>query len=185
MNRFKRKSNGETQSPHYNFRNSIPEKSEVLATLPGSHPPPPYRPEYAERVAQMAKHGATRSEIMEMLGISSNVLILWSTIFPEFSAALQANDEMRTRRVEDSLYQRACGFKYEEEYYPPDVAAARIWLEQKDPENWRPVRDVNVNASVRVAAITASMTLQEAQEAYMAVVKGAAIEGNEDDSNSL
>jgi hypothetical protein len=63
-------------------------------------------------------------------------------------------------RVERSLYERANGYNYEAvkifmpagskqpvivhytEHCPPDVAAAFIWLKNRDPERWRDVQNV-------------------------------------------
>jgi hypothetical protein len=66
----------------------------------------------------------------------------------------------RGGRVERSLYERANGYSYDAvkifmpagskqpvvvhyvEHCPPDVAAAFIWLKNRDPERWRDVQNV-------------------------------------------
>ena len=181
------------------WRNNEEAVSEIEAPFSSdSRAPPRYQRKYAEQVAQAAQHGATRTEIMTLLGIDANVLLLWSMTHADFAEALRANDDRRTRRVEDTLYQRACGYTYPSEkimvidgqvvrveiteIIPPDVAAARAWLEQKDAENWRPKRELNVTA--QVAAITDATSQPEALALCRAVFDGAVIDSSVEEEPS-
>ena len=81
-------------------------------------------------------------------------------IYPEFSEAIRVGKDAANKRVERSLYERANGHNYEAvkifmpsgskqpvvvhsvEHCPPDVAAAFIWLKNRDPERWRDAQQI-------------------------------------------
>ncbi len=116
--------------------------------------PTDYRPEYPEIAATMALSGATDSEIAEEFDVSVGTLYAWRAKHPEFLAALRYGKEHADERVERSLYHRAVGFSYPAvkisfdkdgnplfaeymEYYPPDTGAAKLWLINRKPKEWR------------------------------------------------
>ncbi|MHB1952456.1 MAG: helix-turn-helix domain-containing protein [Sulfobacillus sp.] len=116
--------------------------------------PTEYRPEYIETVATMAMSGATDSEIAEEFDVSVTTLYAWRAKHPEFLAALRYGKEHADDRVERSLYHRAVGFTHPAvkisfdkdgkpifaqymEYYPPDSGAAKLWLLNRRPAEWR------------------------------------------------
>jgi hypothetical protein len=127
------------------------ESARELPPLGG--PPPVYRREYAEQVANAARVGASRADIMLMLGVNSDVILLWSMVHSEFALALRANEEARTARVEDAMFQRSIGYEFIGEqivstqygiervivrrHLPPDQAAGYKWLEASKPEKWK------------------------------------------------
>lgn len=117
--------------------------------------PTEYKPEYVELVAGMCLAGATDSEIAEELEVSVQTLYNWRAKFPEFLEATKYGKEHADQRVERSLYQRAVGFEYPAvkifmpagavspvfapymEFHPPDTGAAKHWLNNRKPEEWR------------------------------------------------
>lgn len=108
----------------------------------------------------MAKLGATEFEISQELGIGAATLRRWKVNYPEFAEALLIGKEPADNRMEYSLYQRGLGYSHLEEkhfvidgkivtietvkHYPPDTAAAFIWLQNRRPDIWRQRRE-NVN----------------------------------------
>jgi hypothetical protein len=80
--------------------------------------------------------------------------------YPEFSEAIRVGKDTANKRVERLLYERANGYSYDAvkifmpagskqpvvvhyvERCPPEVAAAFIWLKNRDPERWRDVQNV-------------------------------------------
>jgi hypothetical protein len=113
-----------------------------------------YRPEYVEKVAGMCLAGATDAEIADEIGVSIQTLYNWRAKYPEFLAAIRYGKEHSDERVERALYQRAVGFEYPavkisfdkegnplfaeyREYHPPDTAAAKHWLNNRKPGEWR------------------------------------------------
>lgn len=121
--------------------------------MPGGRPTE-YRAEFVEIAASMCLNGATDAEVAEELGVSLSAYYLWRAKYPEFLEALRYGKENADDRVERSLYHRAVGFSYPavkvgfdkhgkpifaryEEYYPPDVGAAKMWLMNRRPKEWR------------------------------------------------
>lgn len=120
----------------------------------GAGRPTAYRPEFPEIVANLALRGATDSEIAEELEVSVTTLYAWRAKYPEFLAALRYGKDNADDRVERSLYHRAVGFTYPAvkisfdkdgkplfapymEYYPPDTGAAKLWLTNRKPNDWK------------------------------------------------
>ena len=110
---------------------------------------------------------------------------------------LDSQRPLRRNGVERSLYSRAVGYSFNSEkifcnkdgevtrvpiveHVPPDTASMIYWLNNRDPENWRQRRDVNVQGKMVTAAITMDMTPQQAAEAFAATIRGAVVEGLED-----
>jgi hypothetical protein len=84
-----------------------------------------------------------------VLGVCEKTIHSWKIRHEEFATALARGKETMNALVEESLVQRALGFEREvekvsggrtlkiKEYFPPDVAAARIWLQNRMPEVYR------------------------------------------------
>ena len=74
-------------------------------------------------------------------------------LFPEFSAAVRQGKEDASDRVERALFERACGYSHPAvkilvvdkgvqkvdyiQHYPPDTAAASLWLRNMRPVYWK------------------------------------------------
>jgi hypothetical protein len=158
--------------------------------------PPAYEAVYADTVREAGARGATYSDILLLLGITSPVALLWRMCYPAFDMAFneaqKLADELRTARVEDALYERAKGFEFMSEKIVTvgneirrvpvlervhaDVGAAKYWLEGRNPERWMAVRQ-SVDVRLRVARITEDMTPAEAAELFRSTLEGALIEG--------
>lgn len=101
----------------------------------------------------MALHGATDAEIADEFEVSVRTIYSWKITHPEFLQALRYGKQYADERVERSLYQRAVGFEadtvkigffegapvfaHHREYYPPDTGAAKLWLTNRKPDEWR------------------------------------------------
>ncbi len=121
---------------------------------PVNSPPPKYKPEYAKIVMELARIGATNMEIIRHLKINSEVLLLWAMVYPDFEQAMAANEEARSARIEDAMFQRALGYDvpYEKVYlnakgnvmstergtkhFPPDPISGYKWLGARKPDKW-------------------------------------------------
>ncbi len=115
--------------------------------------PSEYRPEFAEQAAEMAVGGATEPEIAAELGIDVATLFRWRTRHPEFRSALKVGKDHADERVARSLYERAVGYSRKAvkimqhqgvvmkvpyvEHIPPDPGAAKLWLSNRRPNEWR------------------------------------------------
>lgn len=115
--------------------------------------PTDYRPEYCEQALELCLNGATDEEIADTFGVHVATLYRWKAKYPEFREALKAGKEACDERVVRSLYHRAVGYTFNavkimqnqgeplivpyKEHVPPDVGAAKLWLTNRQPEEWR------------------------------------------------
>jgi len=129
--------------------------------------PTRYRAAFVDLAFWIARAGSTDVEIAEELGISERTLYNWKERHPEFLQAIKRGKELPDARVEQSLYQRALGYDYEEskvvadkdkkvkrvektkKFVPPDVTACIFWLKNRMPEKWRDRHEHELEHTVR------------------------------------
>jgi hypothetical protein len=117
--------------------------------------PTKYRPDKLGDVRAWVRAGYTREEISVQLGVSVGQMCAWANQYSEFHEALNAERMVADSRVAESLYMRATGQtrkttrkvvtaadgtqEVHETYetLPPDVHAARYWLNNRAPKVWR------------------------------------------------
>lgn len=115
--------------------------------------PTSYREEYAEKARKLCLLGLTDVQLAEVFDVTEKTLNNWKHAHPEFFQSLKAGKEIADGEVAASLYSRACGYSHLEEkvfctngeitthetikHYPPDTAAAFIWLKNRQPQIWR------------------------------------------------
>jgi len=137
--------------------------------------PSKYRPEFAKQAAKLCKLGATDMELADFFECGIPTLYRWRAEHPEFQNAIKLGKQDIDERVERSLYQRAVGYSHPDvhvsnfqgnvtltpivKHYPPDVAAAFIWLKNRQPEKWRDKHEVEHSGKVDLAQV-----LKEARE---------------------
>jgi hypothetical protein len=124
--------------------------------IPGG--PPVGRPtKYTDKTAQLAHDfallGATDVFIAEKLGIDTQTFYNWMESKEEFFEAVNSGKEYADAQVAKSLYKRALGYSHPEDdikvvagqititqttkHYPPDTAAATLWLKNRQKAVWR------------------------------------------------
>jgi hypothetical protein len=129
--------------------------------------PSNYKPEYARQVTHLCRLGATDAEIAEIFGCGIPTFYRWQHEHPEFQKAIKLGKAEPDNRVERSLYQRAVGYSHPDvhisnyqgevtitpimKHYPPDVAAAFIWLKNRRPELWRDKQEIEHTGTVEFA----------------------------------
>lgn len=113
------------------------------------------------------KLGATDKDLAEMFGVCEATINNWKHDHPGFLESLKSKSDFDDQ-VEQALFRRATGCKVRDDKvfnqggeiivhegfkeYPPDTAAAYIWLKNRRPEKWRddPANnrapsDININ----------------------------------------
>ena len=123
--------------------------------------PPKYRPEFAERVTDLCLLGATNQELARIFKVRDTTIPEWIHRYPEFSEAIKKGREIADANVAKALYRRAIGWiqpavkivadaktgaehvVHYEEHFPPDTAAAFIWLKNRQPHRWRDKKEVH------------------------------------------
>ncbi|WP_320533654.1 helix-turn-helix domain-containing protein [Robbsia andropogonis] len=115
--------------------------------------PSQYKPEFAAQAEKLCKLGATDKEMADFFGVTEQTVNNWKNDFPEFFESIKKGKILADAEVADRLYQRAIGYNHpaskffmfqgtviEREYvehYPPDTAAAFIWLKNRQRDKWR------------------------------------------------
>lgn len=118
-----------------------------------------YKPEYADIGRKLCLLGKIDVELAEIFGVDESTIYTWKKDFPEFAQALRDGKQFADANVAEALYHRACGYKHKAqkimqnngvpvivdytERYPPDTAAAIIWLKNRQRKHWndRPTAD--------------------------------------------
>jgi hypothetical protein len=116
-----------------------------------------FHPKWAK---SLAKRGLIDIEIAKELGISKQTLNVWKKKHPEFLNSLKKGKEIPDKKVEHSLYERACGYEHPEDkifydsksgevivqptikHYPPSEVACIFWLKNRRPDRWRDKQDI-------------------------------------------
>lgn len=115
--------------------------------------PTKYNADLNETVEKFCKLGATNEQIADFLGVCTASVKNWLVKEPEFLASVKRGREFADANVANALYQRAIGYSHTEEkvfqyegtpikvetikHYPPDTAAAFIWLRNRQPKLWK------------------------------------------------
>ena len=115
--------------------------------------PSKYIPAFAKVATQMCQLGATDADLAEAFGVSTRTIWRWRSTQRDFCLALKVGKGPADDRVERALFQRAVGYSYNAikvmqnngqpvfaeytEHVPPDPGAAKLWLTNRRPEEWR------------------------------------------------
>lgn len=119
------------------------------------HRPSSYFPDLANYAFQLALLGFDDAQIYENLEIAKPTFYEWKRKYPEFADAIARGKARADGKVANALYQRAVGMlipkvhvsNYQgkvtltdlHEYIPPDTAAAKFWLKNRQKELWKDV----------------------------------------------
>jgi len=114
-----------------------------------------YLPQYATVAFRMALLGATDAEMAAAFDVGENTLNAWKKQHVEFFEALTRGKIEADANVAERLYMRGMGYSHDAvkifmpagadepvyapytEHYPPDTAAASLWLRNRQPAKWR------------------------------------------------
>lgn len=113
--------------------------------------PTKYKPEYNNQAYKLCLLSATDKALANFFETSEVTINAWKKAYPSFLKALKDGKEKADSEVAKSLFHRACGYSHPEDkifctdgkvttvkttkHYPPDTAAAFIWL--KNRAGWR------------------------------------------------
>lgn len=110
------------------------------------------------RLEAYARDGLTDQQISEKVGINPATLYDWKKKYPEISESLKRGKEVVDIEVENALFKRAIGYRYQEiktedtaegekvtttiKEVVPDVTAQIFWLKNRKPDQWRDKQDI-------------------------------------------
>lgn len=122
-----------------------------------------YKPEFAERAAELAKLGATQRVLAAIFEVDEDTITNWKSKHPEFMRAFNGSAAEADLRVANSLYDQAIGYTYQTQeckvvkdkdgnerleavnvtkHVPAKTTAGIFWLKNRQPELWRDVQQV-------------------------------------------
>lgn len=125
--------------------------------------PNKYKPEYAQKAADLAYLGATDRILAAVFEVHEDTIRRWKKDHVEFQQALLSRKTELDGKVARSLFERATGYtvttqqgvKYKDKdgnervkvvdvtkHVEPHVSAMIFWLKNRQPELWRDVQEV-------------------------------------------
>lgn len=144
--------------------------------------PTKYKPEYVDLAYKFCLMGATDARLAELFEVSVDTIYQWKNTHPEFSESIFSGRDKADAEIANSLYHRAKGYSHKEvdikmyqgeiiqtevvKHYPPDTAAASLWLRNRQGGRWR--EKVEVDQKTELTA-TVDVTLSP-DEAYLRLI---------------
>lgn len=119
-----------------------------------------------EEIGEWAKKGYTEEDISKELGISYSGFRNYKKQHLELEGVLTENKKIADNAVRAALFKKATGYSYIREKKArngegklvvmeketvevvPDTQAAKFWLTNRDPDNWKDRQTKDVNAHV-------------------------------------
>lgn len=120
--------------------------------------PTAYKPEYDKLAFNYTLLGATDKDLAKYFEVEEKTINNWKLSRPSFLQSIKSGKEDADAKVAGALYKRATGYRQKiekpmvvsvgdyvteiqiaqfEEKVKPDVAAAFIWLKNRQPNRWR------------------------------------------------
>lgn len=115
--------------------------------------PTKYRSEYAHQAYKLCLLGYTDKGLADFFMVAESTLNLWKKEHPEFSESLRSGKCIADAEVANSVYVRATGYTHDavhvsvfmgdvtltdiQKHHPPDIAAAKMWLYNRQPHLWK------------------------------------------------
>jgi len=130
-----------------------------------------YQKEYNEIVfLACKKYPYTDKQLSELLAVSESTLNQWKHDYPKFSECLKKGKaEYDNKVVVSALHERAVGYSHDEDkiflhegkpvivsttkHYPPETAAIKAWLYNRDPENWKEKTEIKHSGNIGIGAM--------------------------------
>ena len=141
-----------------------------------------YKSEYKKQAYKLCLLGATDKELADYFEIAEATLNLWKVNHPEFIEAIKSGRVEADANVANRLYKRALGYEHKEDvimqykgapvivhttkHYPPDTAAAFIWLKNRRSDKWmdKTVTDINGTLTVQIGDLPSLDEIIERRE---------------------
>ena len=122
--------------------------------------PTSYREEFSEQTYKLCLLGATDKELADFFEVCEKTINTWKKDYPEFLQSLKRGKTLADANVVSRLYERATGYSHEDVHisnfqgditqppimkrYPPDTTAAIFWLKNRNPQEWREKKIIDV-----------------------------------------
>lgn len=147
--------------------------------------PTAYQSSYAEVANKLCLvFGATDAQLADWFGVCEKTVNTWKITHPEFLQSIRQGKAFADANVARCLYERAIGYTRPDvhiciwqgkaiitpitKHYPPDVGAAKYWLNNRQPSCWRNQVEVEVSPPPNKVSVE---RLDQIYEAGMQKVK--------------
>lgn len=114
--------------------------------------PTKYKTEYNKQVVKLCRLGSTDKELADFFEVTEQTITNWKKSEPEFFGSIKKGKQESDANIAHALYHRAKGYSHKDTYissyegniiitpivkhYPPDTAAAFIWLKNRKQTKW-------------------------------------------------
>ena len=125
-----------------------------------------YKPEYCELATNYCLLGATDAELAGYFKVDERTINEWKTVHEEFSQSIYDGRDKADAHIAKALYHRAKGYAHSEDdirvvagsieitpttkHYPPDTAAASLWLRNRQRHRWTDKVEIEHGGSLRL-----------------------------------
>lgn len=115
--------------------------------------PTSYQTEFNDQAYKLCLLGFTDADLATFFEVQESTINNWKTAHPEFLESIKKGKAIADSEVAAKLFHRATGYSHEDvdikvidgkivetpltKHYPPDTAAAIIWLKNRQKEKWR------------------------------------------------
>lgn len=127
-----------------------------------------WKDSFVQKGYELAKEGLIDIQIAKKLGIGETTFYEYQEKHPKFTEAIKIGKVESDQEIVESMRKKAKGFFEEEtttemklnedgtagqvtsikktkKYYPPDTGAGAFWLKNRQPKEWRDVRQIEGN----------------------------------------
>ena len=118
-----------------------------------------------------AMDGLTDAQIARNMGIHVATLYEWKLKYPDIADVLKKSKDVADRQVENALFKRAIGYKYEEvkveeehgfvtkrtvtvKEVAPDTTAQIFWLKNRKRLEWRDKHELEHSGEIKMPSVT-------------------------------
>lgn len=126
-------------------------KKSSTTSKPSPGQPTKYKPEYNNQAYKLCLLGSTDKQLGDFFEVDESTINNWKIAHPKFLESIKKGKVVADAEVAEKLYHRALGYEHPEDkifctdgkvttvkttkHYPPDTAAAFIWL--KNRAGWK------------------------------------------------
>ena len=128
--------------------------------------PTKWKDEFVDLAFKFCLMGATDAQLGGFFEVDERTINDWKLTKPEFSQSIFNGREKADADISEALYHRAKGYKHKDtdirvvggsivqteviKEYPPDTAAASLWLRNRQSHKWRDKVEVDHSGSLTI-----------------------------------
>lgn len=146
-----------------------------------------FLPDYPDQIRAIMMNGFDEDDISELFDISRQQMGIWKAQYPHFKKAVEMGYTDADAAVLNALFQTATGYSHEEEkvmmwdgdilthtvekHYKPDVQAIKLWLTNRQKQNWSDRKETKVSGDADAPIGLRDETKMEVVSSILALIK--------------